>query len=78
MAKQLDFEAALKELEQIVHKLEEGNISLQKSLGSFEEGVKLVNLCGRELEAAEKKIEILLDGSKGKKRRAKLDPPIDY
>lgn len=74
MSNQPDFETALKKLEKIVHTLEEGNISLQEALQSFEEGIKLINLCEEKLEATEKKIEILLKGNKDKKKGIKFDP----
>ena len=40
--KKIDFEASLKELESIVTKLEDENISLEDSVKSFEEGINLV------------------------------------
>ena len=43
--KKIDFEASLKELESIVTKLEDENISLEDSVKSFEEGVNLVKEC---------------------------------
>lgn len=73
MAKQLDFETALKKLEQIVHSLEGGDLELKEALQTFEEGVKLANVCNQELEAAEKKVEILLQQGNDKKKRAKFD-----
>jgi len=62
---ELSFEKALKELEQIVERLEKGGLSLNESLDSFEKGVKLARFLRKELEKAEKKIEILLKDSKG-------------
>jgi exodeoxyribonuclease VII small subunit len=56
------FEDSLKRLEDIVKKLEEGDLSLEESLKLFEEGIKLSRLCTRQLEEAEKKVEILLKG----------------
>ncbi len=55
----ISFENALKELEQIVEKLEEGNLSLEKSIELFERGISLSKLCNDMLEEAEGKIEIL-------------------
>ena len=54
------FEAAMARLEEIVHALESGNLSLDESLRVFEEGTGLLRFCTRRLEAAERRIEILL------------------
>ena len=63
--KELSFEKALKELESIVGKLEEGERPLNESLTLFEKGVKLARFLRKELEKAEKKTEILLKDEKG-------------
>jgi len=60
------FEKALEELEQIVAKLEKGNLSLEESLKLFEEGIKLSRFCNSKLEEAERKIEILQKDAEGK------------
>ena len=54
------FEDSLKKLEDIVQKLEEGDLALDESLKLFEEGIKLSRLCTKQLEEAERKVEILL------------------
>lgn len=59
--KQIDFEASLKELESIVAKLEDENLSLEDSVQSFEVGVNLVKECQKQLQKAELKIKKLLD-----------------
>ncbi len=56
-----DFEAALTELESLVTTLEDGNLSLERSLELFERGVKLSRYCHAKLEEAEKRIEVLTD-----------------
>jgi exodeoxyribonuclease VII small subunit len=56
-----DFEAAIAELEGIVKKLEEGDLSLEQSLALYERGVKLSRFCHGRLEEAERRIEILSD-----------------
>lgn len=61
----LTFEKALAELEQIVAKLEKGNISLNESLALFEKGVKMSRFLKGELDKAERKVEILLKDEKG-------------
>ena len=59
--KQSNFESSLNELELIVTKLEDENISLEDSVKSFEEGINLVRSCQEELKSAELKIQKLLD-----------------
>jgi len=54
------FEEALKELEEIVRKMESGDLTLEKSLESFEEGVRLSRFCSKRLDEAERRVEILL------------------
>ena len=60
------FESSLKQLEQIVEKLEKGDLPLEDSIKLFEQGVSLSNACKTELEAAEGKVQVLMkqrDGS---------------
>ena len=59
MNKEMKFEQALKKLEEIVGKLEEGETPLEKSLELFEEGIRLSRFCSKKLDEAERKIEIL-------------------
>jgi exodeoxyribonuclease VII small subunit len=54
------FEDCLVRLDKIVQELEKGEVSLEKSLTLFEEGMKLSGACRKELEEAEGKVEILL------------------
>jgi len=56
------FEAALNELEQIVGKLERGELKLEESLKLFERGVELTKSCRKSLETAELKVKQLLGG----------------
>ena len=56
-----DFETALAELEGIVKTLEEGDLSLERSLQLFERGVQLSRYCHQRLEEAERRIEILTE-----------------
>lgn len=55
----LDFEQALKELEGLVERLEQGEMTLEESLKSFERGIELTRHCQQALQAAEQKVEIL-------------------
>jgi exodeoxyribonuclease VII small subunit len=57
----VNFESSLKKLEQIVAKLEDGDISLEDSVKSFEEGIVLVKECQKQLSSAELKVKKLLD-----------------
>ncbi len=57
----LDFEAALKELEALVERMEGGEASLEESLRDFERGVELARTCQQALKAAEQKVQILLE-----------------
>jgi exodeoxyribonuclease VII small subunit len=54
-----DFEAAIAELETVVKKLEEGELSLEQSLSLYERGVTLSKFCHARLEDAERRIELL-------------------
>jgi exodeoxyribonuclease VII small subunit len=54
-----DFEAALSELEAIVKRLEDGDLTLESSLALYERGVELSRFCHSRLEQAERRIEIL-------------------
>ncbi|MCC6277322.1 MAG: exodeoxyribonuclease VII small subunit [Oligoflexia bacterium] len=56
----MDFEKSLKRLEEIVHKLEEGELGLEESLKLFEEGVGISRSCNAKLTEAEKKVQVLL------------------
>lgn len=62
---EMKFEEALKKLEKIVTDLEDGALSLDEALGRYEEGIKLSKLCAKKLEAARKKVEILLKSEDG-------------
>jgi exodeoxyribonuclease VII small subunit len=60
------FEAALDELEQIVGKLERGELKLEESLQLFERGVALTKACRQSLDQAELKVKQLLVTEAGK------------
>ncbi len=55
------FEDSLEELEQLVQQMEQGDLSLEESLKSFERGVKLTSTCQKALQDAEQKVQILLE-----------------
>jgi exodeoxyribonuclease VII small subunit len=66
--KEKNFEDAMKELEDIVKRLESGDLSLEESLKIFEEGIALSRYCFKKLEEAEKRISILIKDEQGIKR----------
>lgn len=69
----LSFEEALARLEAIVQELEEGEADLDRTLSLYEEGVRLSKLCHKRLEAAEKKIEVLVKKEGGRFERRALE-----
>jgi len=56
---EVSFEDALKRLEEIVRQMESGDLPLERMVGAYEEGRKLLDLCGAKLNEVEKKIELL-------------------
>lgn len=56
----MSFEKKLTRLEEIVQKMEAGEMSLDESLKLFEEGVKLSRDCNKELTEAEQKVKKLV------------------
>jgi exodeoxyribonuclease VII small subunit len=59
MAKE-KFEEALEKLEEIVCRMEAGDMTLEESLKAFEEGIKLSRLCAKKLDEAERRVDLLL------------------
>ncbi len=55
------FEESLAELDEIVSKMESGDLSLEESLSAFEKGIKLTSDCQTALQAAEQKVSQLLE-----------------
>lgn len=73
------FEDALKQLEDIVARLEKGEPSLEDSLRLYEQGIGLARLCHAKLEEAEGRIEVLIKDARGEvaadgKGKAKTRP----
>jgi exodeoxyribonuclease VII small subunit len=73
-AKPKTFETSLEELERIVRELEQGELSLEKSLELFEQGVKLSRECQERLNQAERRIEILMRDHQGRATVRPFDP----
>ncbi len=59
------FEDTLGRLEEIVRKMEAGDMTLEDSLKAFEEGIKLARLCAKRLDDAERRVDILLKQEDG-------------
>ena len=73
MTKQLSFEEAIQRLDKIVAGLEDGDLTLEGSLKAYEEGVKLAAFLQKQLESAEKKIEVLKKNATGSFDTAPFD-----
>ena len=73
-AKPKTFETSLEELERIVRELEQGELTLEKSLELFEQGVKLSRECQERLTQAERRIEILMRDNQGRAAVRPFDP----
>lgn len=66
----LPFESALESLEDLVARLEGGELGLEQALATFEQGVSLSRRCAEELERAERRVEVLVQGAEGHERRS--------
>ena len=69
---EFDFEKALEELENLVEKMEQGDLGLEESLQHFEKGIALTRSCQKALAEAEQKIQILTQ-NEGKQDLAPFD-----
>lgn len=56
----VDVEQALQALEAVVNELEQGDLNLEQALNRFEQGITLARQCQSALEAAEQRVERLL------------------
>lgn len=68
-----NFEESISELEEIVRKLEDGELSLEESIEYFQKGVELSQICNKKLDEAERKITMLLDN--GNNEAEEVDLP---
>lgn len=59
------FEASMQRLEQIVARMDSGDVSLEEALKLFEEGTALVSGCNQQLDEAELKVVKLMKGADG-------------
>ena len=63
--RKINLEESMQRLEAIISELEEEKLPLDKSLKLYEEGIKLVQNCNKELEGVKRKIQILQQGKNG-------------
>lgn len=71
----MSFEAALKELENIVTRLEQGEVDLEDSIVLYERGQALKMHCESKLKAAEGRLEKIVQGTSGPQIGERLDMP---
>ncbi|WP_028560017.1 exodeoxyribonuclease VII small subunit [Paenibacillus pinihumi] len=64
----LSFEQAMEKLEDIVSRLENGDVPLETAIELFQEGMRLSQLCGSKLDQVERKIELLIETEQGLQR----------
>jgi len=57
----IKFEKSLQQLQDVVAKLESGELSLEQSVAMFEKGMELANICNKALTQAEQKVQVLLE-----------------
>jgi exodeoxyribonuclease VII small subunit len=67
----------LSDLEAVVERLEQGDLPLEESVRLFEEGMKLSQSCKQELDAAEGRIQVLIEQSGGKMKAQDLEVETD-
>ena len=72
-----DFESALAELEAIVKKMEDGDLTLEKSMELYERGLQLSRFCHSTLETAERRIELLNERGELRPAPSSLGSPDD-
>ena len=72
MSSKFDFNKGLSELEEIIGRMESGDLSLEESLKYFEKGIKLHRQCHSALSSAEQRISVL-----SKEDNYTEDKPLD-
>jgi len=71
---QLSFEQAISQLEQLIEKIESGEVGLEEALKHYEHGTELIKRCRSILDAAEKRIAELTESEAGE---LQIDQPND-
>ncbi len=69
------FEDALKKLQEIVEKLEKGDLPLEEAMECFSDGMKLAHFCHKKLEEAESKVRMLVKDQQGGWLSAPFESP---
>ncbi len=77
MSKNLSFEEALKELEEIVNSLERGDVSLEDAIEAYERGSMLKNQCEKRLKEAKMKVEKIQSSQNAKELSVKPESSND-
>ena len=77
MSKNLSFEEALKELEEIVNSLERGDVSLEDAIEAYERGSILKNQCEKRLKEAKMKVEKIQSSQNAKELSVKPESSND-
>lgn len=70
------FEETINKLEDIVRKLENGDVTLDESLSLFEQGIKLSKSCQKMLDNAEKKVSVLMINDDGEVEKQDFDTEL--
>ena len=78
MSKNLSFEEALKELEEIVNSLERGDVSLEDAIEAYERGSILKNQCEKRLKEAKMKVEKIQSSKSDKASSVKIESSADW
>lgn len=73
MKNNVTFEEAMCALDEAVSKLESGSLTLDESLATFEEAVKLIKVCNEKINSAEQKVKMLIQNADG----SVTDVPFD-
>lgn len=78
--KSFPFEESLAKLETLVERMEEGDLSLEESLKTFEDGIKLTRDCQQALKSAEQKVKLLISKNGevgGELQEQSFEPDVD-
>lgn len=73
-ASEQSFETAIERLESILEEMESAQLPLETLINRYDEGVKLVKVCNRRLEEADKKIEVIAQKASGELHAEAFDP----
>ena len=72
---EVDFATTVEQLEQLVERLESGELTLEGSLAAFEQGFRLTREAQRRLDAAELRVRTLVESPDGNIELSAFDPP---